>query len=299
MRKNMHGPAQLRKLMSQPGIITAPGAYDALTARLIVQAGFDAVYMTGFGSAASALGKPDVGLMTMTEMSQRAAALAETVTGVPVIADADTGYGNPINVRRTVHEYERTGVAGLHLEDQVWPKKCGHLDGKRVIPCEEMVQKIRAAVDARDNPDFVIIGRTDANTVNGFDDALHRAEAYAAAGADMILLEAPQSEKELITISRNFRGIPLAFNWVESGRMPLPSQLELEALGFTLVLYSVSVLFAATHNVIAILEFMRRGGSPRDFTDKVGFDQFTEVIGLPEIRAQEQRFVLNNTTAAG
>ncbi|WP_281918969.1 isocitrate lyase/PEP mutase family protein [Nocardia sputorum] len=282
--------------MSAPGLIVAPGAYDALSARLVAQADYPAVYLTGFGSAASTLGKPDVGLMTMTEMTQRAAAFTESVPHIPIIADADTGYGNPVNVRRTVREYERAGVAGIHLEDQVWPKKCGHLDGKRVIARDEMVQKIRAALDAREDPDFVIIGRTDANTVNGFDDALSRAEAYAAAGADMILIEAPQSQEELITISERFRGIPLAFNWVESGRMPLPSQVELEELGFKLVLYSVCVLFAAAHNVVALLEFMRQGGSPTNFPGKLSFAEFTDRIGLPEIWKLEQRYEIYKET---
>src|ERR1700674_661013 len=165
----MRATTRLRELLAGPDLLVAPGAYDALSARLIAQAGFSTVYMTGFGTAASVLGQPDVGLLTMSEMVSRASALAAVVGDLPLIADADTGYGNPINVRRTVCEYERAGVAAVHIEDQIWPKKCGHMEGKQIIPMDEMVQKVRAAVDARQDPDFVIIARTDAHAVSGLD----------------------------------------------------------------------------------------------------------------------------------
>src|SRR6266516_4139809 len=194
---------RLRELFAQPDLFVAPGAYDALSARLIAQAGFPAVYMTGFGTAASVLGQPDVGLLTMSEMVSRAAAIAAVIASVvgdlPLIADADTGYGNPINVRRTIREYERAGVAGVHIEDQVWPKKCWHMEGKQVIPKDEMVQKVRAAVEASIDPDFVTIARTDANAVNGLENALLRGQAYHEAGADVIFIEAPRSIAELQT----------------------------------------------------------------------------------------------------
>src|SRR5436305_9814965 len=193
----MRTTTRLRELLAGPDLIVAPGAYDALSARLIAQAGFSAIYMTGFGTAASVLEQPDVGLLTMSEMVSRAAAIAAVVGDRPVIADADTGYGNPINVRRTIREYERAGVAAIHIEDQVWPKKCGHMEGKQVIPKDEMVQKIRAAVDARQDPNFVIIARTDANAVHGLADALERGHAYREAGADVIFIEAPRSLEEL------------------------------------------------------------------------------------------------------
>src|SRR5438128_6803045 len=189
----MRTTTRLRELLAGPGLIVAPGAYDALSARLIAQAGFSVVYMTGFGTAASVLGQPDVGLLTMSEMVRRAAALAAVVGNLPLIADADTGYGNPINVRRTIREYERAGVAAVHIEDQVWPKKCGHMEGKQVIPQAELVQKIHAAVDARQDSDFVIIARTDANAVYGLEDAIQRGRAYREAGADDIFFEAPRS----------------------------------------------------------------------------------------------------------
>src|SRR5579864_890337 len=193
----MRVTTRLRDLLAGPDLVVAPGAYDALSARLIAQAGFSVAYMTGFGTAASVLGQPDVGLLTMSEMVSRAAAVAAVVGDLPLIADADTGYGNPVNVRRTIREYERAGVAGLHIEDQVWPKKCGHMEGKQVIPMDEMVQKVRAAVEARQDPDFVIIARTDANAVNGLEDALQRGKAYREAGADVLFVEAPRSLNEL------------------------------------------------------------------------------------------------------
>src|SRR5438270_5967929 len=214
----MRTTTRLRELLAGPDLLVAPGAYDGLSARLIAQAGFSAVYMTGFGTAASVLGQPDVGLLTMSEMVSRAAALAAVVGDRPLIADADTGYGNPISVRRTVREFERAGVAGLHIEDQVWPKKCGHMEGKQVIPTDEMVQKIRAAVDARQDPDLVIIARTDAIAVNGLEDALMRGQAYRDAGADVLFIEAPRSITELQTIKQTFPHVPLLYNWAESGK---------------------------------------------------------------------------------
>src|SRR5213080_5354161 len=204
----MRATTCLRELLAGPDLLVAPGAYDALSARLIAQAGFSAVYMTGFGTAASVLGQPDVGLLTMSEMVSRAAALAAIVGDRPLIADADTGYGNPINVRRTVREYERAGVAAVHIEDQVWPKKCGHMEGKQVIPVDEMVQKVRAAVEARQDPDLVIIARTDANAVHGLEDAIHRGKAYHEAGADVIFIEAPRSMTELRSIKQKFPDVP-------------------------------------------------------------------------------------------
>jgi 2-methylisocitrate lyase-like PEP mutase family enzyme len=285
--------ASLRQLLDGPDLVLAPGAYDALSARLVVQAGFPAAYMTGFGTAASLLGQPDIGLVTMSEMVGRAAALTSVMGNCPLIADADTGYGNPINIRRTMREYERAGVAAIHIEDQVWPKKCGHMEGKQVIPMEEMAQKIRAAVDARENPDLLIIGRTDANGVYGLKEAIRRAQAYYEAGADMLLIEAPKSLEEMYLITETFRGIPLVFNWVESGKTPLLSMEEIQKMGFKLVLFSVSLLFAATHNVLSLLELLKQGQIPTDFADRmVTFSEFTEHVGLPEIQRLERRYGL-------
>jgi carboxyvinyl-carboxyphosphonate phosphorylmutase len=287
----MRTTTRLRELLAGPGLVVAPGAYDALSARLIAQAGFPAVYMTGFGTAASVLGQPDVGLLTMSEMVSRAAALAAVVGGVPLIADADTGYGNPINVGRTIREYERAGAAAVHIEDQVWPKKCGHMEGKQVIPLDEMVQKIRAAVDARHDPDFVIIARTDANAVHGFADALRRAQAFRAAGADVLFVEAPRSVAELTTIAQTFPDAPLLYNWAESGKTPLLGLDEIRALGFKLVIFPVSMLFAATQAMLGLLEVLGQGQTPKPFAERmVTFSQFTDHVGLPEIQALEHRY---------
>src|SRR5438105_5785633 len=282
---------RLRELLAGPDMLVVPGAYDALSARLIAQAGFPAVYMTGFGTAASVLGQPDVGLLTMSEMVSRAAAIAGVVGGLPLIADADTGYGNPINVRRTVREYERSGVAALHIEDQVWPKKCGYMEGKRVISVDDMVQKIHAAVDARQDPDFVIIARTDANTVYGLEDALRRGRVYREAGADVIFIEAPRSIEELHAIAQAFPDVPLLYNWAESGKTPLLPLEEIHALGFKLVIFPVSMLFAATQALLDLLEALKQGRTSLAFAERmVTFSQFTDQIGLPEIQALERRY---------
>src|ERR1700730_2050733 len=282
---------RLRELLTSPDLLVAPGAYDALSARLIAQAGFSAVYMTGFGTAASVLAQPDSGLLMMSEMVSRASALAAVVGDLPLIADADTGYGNPINVRRTIREYERAGVAGLHIEDQVWPKKCGHMEGKQIIPIDEMVQKVRAAVDARQDPDFVIIARTDANAVNGLEDALRRGRAYREAGADVIFIEAPRSIEELRTIAQAFPDVPLLYNWAESGKTPLLSLEDIAALGFKLVIFPVSLLFAATHALLDLLEVLKQGQTPTAYAERmVSFSQFTDQIGLPDIQALERRY---------
>ena len=290
----MRVTTRLRELLAGPDLLVAPGAYDALSARLIAQAGFSLVYMTGFGTAASVLGQPDVGLLTMSEMVSRAAALAAITGDLPLIADADTGYGNPINVRRTIHEYERAGVAGLHIEDQVWPKKCGHMESKQVIPMDEMAQKVRAAVDTRQDPDFVIIARTDANAVNGFEDALRRGQAYLEAGADVIFIEAPRSIAELKAIKQTFPDVPLLYNWAESGKTPLLSLDEIHALGFKLVIFPVSMLFAATHAMLGLLELLKRGETPSPYVEHmVTFSQFTQHIGLPEIQELERHYGVN------
>ncbi len=287
----MLNTTRLRELLVQRDLLVAPGAYDALSARLIAQTGFPAVYMTGFGTAASVLGQPDVGLLTMSEMVSCAAALAAVVGDRPLIADADTGYGNPINVRRTVREYERAGVAAIHIEDQVWPKKCGHMEGKQVIPVDEMVQKIRAAVDARQDPDFVIIARTDANAVYGLEDALRRGRAYRDAGADVIFIEAPRSIEELRAIAQAFPDVPLLYNWAESGKTPLLPLEEIHALGFKLVIFPVSMLFAATQALLDLLEALKQGQTSLAFAERmVTFSQFTDQIGLPEIQALERRY---------
>ena len=280
---------RLRELLARPEPLVAPGAYDALSARLVEQAGFDVVYMTGFGTTASLAGRPDVGLLTGTEMVDNARRIAAAVD-VPVIADADTGYGNAINVVRTVQAYEQAGVAGIHLEDQVMPKKCGHMSGKAVIPADEMAGKIRAAVAARRDPDFLLIARTDAAAVEGLSAAIDRARAYADAGADVLFVEAPTSEDDIARVAEELRGVaPLVFNWAEGGRTPPIQLARIAELGFALVLFPIGTLLAATAGIRRLLASLRDDGVPA-VDDLPTFDGFTDLIGLPEIRELEARF---------
>jgi carboxyvinyl-carboxyphosphonate phosphorylmutase len=283
-----HGAARLRELLAGPEPVVAPGAYDALSARLVAQAGFDAVYMTGFGTSASLLGQPDVGLLSFAEMVDQARRLAEAVD-VPLIADADDGYGNPINVTRTVRAYEAAGVAGLHLEDQLSPKRCGHLEGKQLIAASEMVEKVRAAVEARRSADLVIIARTDARAVEGLDAALERARRYREAGADVLFVEAPESEAEVVAVAEAFPDTPLLFNAVEGGRTPLLELARLRELGFRLVLCPLTALLAGTAAVQQALALLRDSGTPHD-DGALSFSAFTDLIGLPEIQRLEARF---------
>jgi 2,3-dimethylmalate lyase len=280
---------RLRELLASGGPVVAPGAYDALSARLVEQAGFDVVYMTGFGTTASLVGRPDVGLLTGTEMADNARRIVAAVNA-PVIADADTGYGNAINVVRTVQVYEQAGVAGLHLEDQVMPKKCGHMSGKAVIDRDEMAGKIRAAVAARRDPDLVLIARTDAAAVHGLDEAIARARTYADAGADVLFVEAPTSEDDIARVAKELGGVaPLVFNWAEGGRTPPLSLARVADLGFSLVLFPIATLLAATAGVQAVLARLRSDGTPAE-AGLMPFDGFTDLIGLPEIQALESRF---------
>ena len=284
------GAARLRELLEGPELVLAPGAFDAWSARLVEQAGFPAVYMTGFGTSASRLGRPDVGLVTMSEMADHARRIVEAVE-VPVIADADTGYGNPINVIRTVQEYERAGVAGLHIEDQVAPKKCGHMEGKQVIPAEEMADKVRAAAAARTSPDLVLIARTDARAVEGLEATLHRARLYHEAGADVLFVEAPQSEEEIARVAEALADAPLLFNWAEGGKTPPVSAAWLQELGFRLAIFPISTLLAATQAMQGVLEVLRREGTPATALGGLpSFGTFLDLVGLPEIRELEARF---------
>jgi carboxyvinyl-carboxyphosphonate phosphorylmutase len=284
------GPRQLRELLGGGGTIVAPGAYDALSARLIEQAGFPAVYMTGFGTAASLLGCPDIGLVSSSEMIDNARRIAGCVT-VPVIADADTGYGNPINVIRTVRDFERAGVAGIHLEDQVMPKRCGHLTGKVLVSVGDMVAKVRAAVAARIDPEFVIIARTDARAVEGMKAALDRAAHYLDAGADVLFVEAPEDQDEIERIAAAFAGVPLLFNWAEGGRTPPVSLARLSELGFRIVIFPIGALLSATTAVRSFLATLRSDGTPGALlSDLPSLDEFVNTLGLAEVRELEVRF---------
>jgi 2-methylisocitrate lyase-like PEP mutase family enzyme len=278
----MPAMATLRDLLAGPEPVLAPGAYDALSARLVERAGFPAVYMTGFGASASLLGRPDVGLLSFDEMAGHARRLAQAVS-VPLIADADDGYGNPLNVMRTVREYAAAGVAALHIEDQVAPKRCGHMEGKEVIDAAEMVEKVRAAVEARGEDGPLIIARTDARAVEGLDAALERARRYREAGADALFVEAPETEQEIEAVAAAFPDVPLVFNWVDGGKTPQLPLERIRELGFALVIYPVTTLFAAARAVADVLDGLGEHAVP-------SFDAFTNMIGLPEMRALEARF---------
>jgi 2-methylisocitrate lyase-like PEP mutase family enzyme len=284
------GAARLRALLESGQTIVAPGAFDPLAARLVEEAGFPAVYMTGFGTSAALIGRPDVGLLTMTEMAASAGRIADCVD-IPVIADADTGYGNPLNVIRTVGAYEAAGVAGIHIEDQVAPKKCGHMEGKLVIGAQEMAAKVRAAVEARAQPEFVIIARTDARAVEGLEQALERARLYREAGADALFIEALVSEAEVEEAARAFPGVPLLFNWAEGGKTPPVSLARLTELGYRIVIFPISTLLAATAAMRAILREIAVSGTPAAaLANLPTFGEFVDFIGLPQVREAEQRY---------
>jgi 2,3-dimethylmalate lyase len=284
------GGSRLAELLASGEMVLAPGCYDALGARLVEETGFSAAYMTGFGSSASRLGQPDVGLLTLPEMVDNARRIAQAVA-IPVIADADTGYGNPLNVIRTVHEFEAAGVAAIHIEDQVIPKKCGHMEGKQLVDADEMAAKVSAAVAARRNSDFLIIARTDARAVEGLDAALDRARRYRAAGADMLFVEAPQSVDEIETIAATFPDVPLLFNYAEGGKTPAVTHAFLRGLGFSLVIFPLSILLSATTAIRSVLAEIMAKGTPVDVLPSLlGFDAFLDFIGMAEIGELEQRF---------
>ncbi len=299
MSMSERATTRLRTLLARPGCLVAPGVADGLAARLVAMEGFEAVYMTGFGTSITRLGMPDVGLLTATEMIDTASRIVDA-SGLPVIADADTGYGNPINVRRTIRDYEKAGVAGVHLEDQSWPKRCGHLSGKKVIPTAEMVAKIKSACDSRRDSDFVIISRTDAIAVEGLDAALERGERYREAGADVIFIEAPVGREQVEKVCARFKGVPLLYNMAASGKTPdLPAD-ELGRLGFKLAIYPNWVLLAAIPAMKNILHELKKTGSIAHMRDKVAtFKEFTEVAGLPEVQELEVRYGVPEDGRAG
>ena len=289
MSANKSAAGQFKELLQAPGIIAAPGAYDCLTAAIIQQAGFPAVYMTGAGTSVARLGKPDLALASMTEMVSNAADIAQAVD-VPVIADADTGYGGVLNVARTVRQYERAGVAAIHIEDQQSPKRCGHLDDKQVVSSTEMVQKIRAAVDARIDDDFTIIVRTDALAVTGWDDTMRRCGEYVDAGADMLFIEAIRSAEDARRITSNFN-VPLMYNFVETGKSPLLPAPELDRLGFKLVIFPVSALLMVCKAVSELMAQLKSTGSTEAMLDRMySLEDCFNLVGLKELMAQDAGF---------
>lgn len=265
-------PNTLKQRLASPSLLVAPGVYDMVSLRLANTYGFDALYMTGYGTVASHLGLPDAGLATYTEMVGRVRSMAAQAAA-PLIADGDTGYGGLLNVRHTVRGYEEAGAAAIQLEDQEFPKKCGHTPGRRVIPAADMVKKIRVAVESRSNPDFLIIARTDARTAHGLDEALRRAEAYAEAGADVLFIESPESVEEMRTIGARF-DLPLVANMVEKGRTPVLAKADLEALGYRMAIFPIAAMLAAVHAMARVYAHLRETGSSLgvpaplyDFTD--------------------------------
>lgn len=280
----------LRAMLSEKKIVVAPGAHDALTARVIEKVGFKAVYMTGYGQAASHLGCPDVGLLCMTEMVDRARNMSACVD-IPVIADADTGFGNAVNVIRTVKLYEAAGVAAIQLEDQVSPKRCGHMIGRDVIPKEEMVGKIKAAADARTDQGMMIIARTDARTVYGIEEALERGKAYEEAGADIIFVESPEGVEEMKSINEVIKISTLA-NMVEGGRTPLLTNEELESIGFDLVIYPTASTYITSKAMMQLMSHLKEKGTTAGLMDQmVTFSEFNELIGLSEVNTLGKRYV--------
>ena len=280
-------PASLKTLIRRGRIVTAPGAYDALSALLIEQAGFEAIYMTGNGQAASMLGLPDVGLITLTEMAERVRS-TRAVTSVPLIVDADVGYGSLINVRRAMRELEAAGASAVQLEDQASPKKCGHELGRNLVSVEEMGQRLRAAVDGRMNPDTLIVARTDARTTYGLAEAIRRGREYARAGADVIFVESPESEAELREVTSSIQAPTLA-NMVETGRTPYLSSERLGELGFALAIYPGTGFLAATYAVRAAMTELRQRGRIEDMSRLASLDEYHKVLRFSEYTALEAR----------
>jgi 2-methylisocitrate lyase-like PEP mutase family enzyme len=279
-----------RKLLKRNRLLVAPGCFDGLSARLVEEAGFETAYLSG-GAVARSMGIPDIGLLTMSEVIERAAQVASVVT-IPIIADADTGYGNAVNLVRTVREYERAGVAAIHIEDQITPKRCGHLDGKEVIPLAEMVQKLRAALATRTDPDFCIIARTDARGVNGFEDAIKRGRAFAKLGVDAVFVEAPQSETELAEIPRAITNVPLLVNVFKGGKTPMLPVERLEKMGYRIAIYPSETQRAGIHAMRQVLSLLKREGTTEAMDAALTtFKERDRVVALDEWQSIERKFL--------
>lgn len=287
----MKHTTKLRKLVEAEDILMCPGTYDPLMAKLIKRLGFEAMYMTGAGVSHSTLAMPDLGLTTMTEMVHRASQLADA-SELPLICDADTGYGNALNVMRTVREYERAGVAGIHIEDQEMPKRCGHFMGKSLIETDEMVGKLKAALDARQDEDFMIIARTDARTAVGFDEALDRAHAYAEAGADVIFFESPRSVEELTAVPKAIDK-PVLANMVETGLTPLLSASELQDLGYGVVIFAGGLARFLARQAEGFLQNLKNTGTTAAYMDRMNsFQEQNDLLELPKFEEMAKKYGL-------
>lgn len=278
--------ATLRQRLQQRAagtVLVAPGIFDMLSTKLADQMGFDALYMTGFGTVASHLGLPDAGIASYRDMVDRVAVMAGGAQ-TPIVADGDTGYGGLLNVKYTVQGYEKAGAAAIQLEDQEFPKKCGHTSGRRVVPAEDMVEKIKVAVESRASADFLVIARTDARTTLGIEEAIRRGRLYAEAGADILFIESPENEQEMAAICKDLASKPLLANMVEGGRTPILAPARLAELGYAMAIYPVAGLLAAAAALEATYRMLRNKGTTLDITDRLyGFDEMTRIMGFESI----------------
>ena len=280
----------LRARISAEPIVVAPGVYDAFTALVATQAGFETLYVSGAAIAYTKLGRPDIGLVSMSEVAETIALIRDR-TGAHLIVDADTGYGNALNVVRTMRTFERAGASAIQLEDQDFPKRCGHLDGKGLIPADEMVGKIKAALDTRASRDTLVIARTDAVAVEGFDRAIERASLYKEAGADVLFVEAPKTREELARVVTALPGIALMANMVEGGKTPPLPAAELEAIGFALVIFPGGIVRALAHHAAGYYASLAANGTTEPFRNQMlDFDGLNRVIGTPEMIALGKRY---------
>ena len=284
------GKAQLiRQALAQHGQLIMPGVYDALSAKIAARAGFEVIFITGYSLSATLLGEPDFGLLTQTEVVSAAQRIC-SVVDTPVIVDADTGYGNAINVMRTVQDLIRAGAGGMFLEDQVWPKRCGHMKGKQVIPLDEQLKKIAAAVEAKGDNDFFIVARTDSRQALGLSEAIKRGLAFKAAGADAVFIEAPESKEEMREISKQIPG-PLVANMLERGVTPLMAPKELKELGFDLIVWPLAPLYSVAKSLTDVYTTLRRDGSTLGILDQLmAFDDFNAIVGLNEKYALDAKY---------
>jgi 2,3-dimethylmalate lyase len=279
----------VRRHLSEKGQLVMPGVFDALSAKIASRAGFEVIFITGYSLSATLLGEPDFGLLTQTEVVNAAERIC-SVTDTPVIVDADTGYGNAINVIRTVQDLSRAGAAGMFLEDQVWPKRCGHMKGKQVIPLDEQLKKLRAALEARNDHDFYIVARTDSRQALGLTEAIARGIAFKEAGADAIFVEAPESKEEMKEIARHVPG-PLVANMLERGVTPLMTPQELKELGFDLIVWPLAPVYSVAKSLAEVYSTLRRDGSTTQILDRLmPFDDFNEIVGLEEKYSLDQKY---------
>jgi len=278
---------KLLKDKSKPLVI--PGVYDAIGAKIVEKVGFDAMFQTGYGTSATLFGMPDYGFIGSTETVDNARRICRAVS-VPVIVDADTGYGNALSVWKLVHELESAGASGIFLEDQRWPKRCGHMQGKEVVPIDEYAEKLQAALDARSNKNFIIVARTDARATEGLDKAIERGLYYKKVGADVIFVEAPKTIQEMKKIGSAIDA-PLVANMIEGGATPISSETKLHEMGFKIILYPLSVLFSNTYATLQILRELKRSGTTRKLNKKlVNFDQFNDLVELKKYRKLEKQY---------